>query len=94
MCSKCQIPESTQSTGGQKRSLIGKMVSGLLMALIRGYQYLLSPLLPDSCRFVPTCSQYGVEALKKYGPAKGFWLTAKRIFRCHPWGGSGYDPVP
>jgi hypothetical protein len=70
------------------------MVSGLLMALIRGYQYLLSPLLPDSCRFVPTCSQYGVEALKKYGPAKGFWLTAKRIFRCHPWGGSGYDPVP
>ncbi|MFN5259181.1 MAG: membrane protein insertion efficiency factor YidD [Bacteroidota bacterium] len=70
------------------------MVSGLLMALIRGYQYLLSPLLPDSCRFVPTCSQYGVEALKKHGPAKGFWLTAKRIFRCHPWGGSGYDPVP
>ena len=70
------------------------MVSGLLMALIRGYQYLLSPLLPDSCRFVPTCSQYGVEALKKYGPAKGFWLTSKRIFRCHPWGGSGYDPVP
>jgi len=66
----------------------------LLMALIRGYQYLLSPLLPDSCRFVPTCSQYGVEALKKHGPAKGFWLTAKRIFRCHPWGGSGYDPVP
>ncbi|MFN6046889.1 MAG: membrane protein insertion efficiency factor YidD, partial [Bacteroidota bacterium] len=58
------------------------MVSGLLMALIRGYQYLLSPLLPDSCRFVPTCSQYGVEALKKHGPAKGFWLTAKRIFRC------------
>jgi putative membrane protein insertion efficiency factor len=70
------------------------MVSGLLMALIRGYQYLLSPLLPDSCRFVPTCSQYGVEALKKHGPAKGFWLTSKRIFRCHPWGGSGYDPVP
>ncbi|MFN5383260.1 MAG: membrane protein insertion efficiency factor YidD [Bacteroidota bacterium] len=70
------------------------MVSGLLMALIRGYQYLLSPLLPNSCRFVPTCSQYGVEALKKHGPAKGFWLTAKRIFRCHPWGGSGYDPVP
>jgi len=94
MCSKCQIPKSTQSTGGQKRSFISKMVSGLLMALIRGYQYLLSPLLPDSCRFVPTCSQYGVEALKKHGPAKGFWLTAKRIFRCHPWGGSGYDPVP
>ena len=94
MCSKCKIPESTQSTGGQKRSFIGKMVSGLLMALIRGYQYLLSPLLPDSCRFVPTCSQYGVEALKKHGPAKGFWLTSKRIFRCHPWGGSGYDPVP
>ncbi|MFZ9432166.1 MAG: membrane protein insertion efficiency factor YidD [Bacteroidia bacterium] len=64
------------------------------MAFIRVYQYLLSPLLPNSCRFVPTCSQYGVEALQKYGPIKGFWLTAKRILRCHPWGGSGYDPVP
>ncbi|MBM3439215.1 MAG: membrane protein insertion efficiency factor YidD, partial [Bacteroidetes bacterium] len=54
----------------------------------------LSPLLPNSCRFVPTCSQYGVEALQKHGPFKGLWLTLKRISRCHPWGGSGYDPVP
>ena len=50
--------------------------------------------LPPSCRFTPTCSQYAVEALRKYGPVKGGWLTLKRLARCHPWGGSGYDPVP
>jgi putative membrane protein insertion efficiency factor len=48
----------------------------------------------SKCRFTPTCSQYGLEAFKKYGPFKGFWLTFKRISRCHPWGGHGYDPVP
>ena len=62
--------------------------------LIKIYQVLLSPLFPPSCRFIPTCSQYSVEALKKYGILKGIWLSIKRILRCHPWGGSGYDPVP
>ena len=62
--------------------------------LIKIYQVLLSPLIPPSCRFIPTCSQYSVEALKKYGILKGSWLSIKRILRCHPWGGSGYDPVP
>lgn len=62
--------------------------------LIRIYQYALAPLLGKSCRFTPTCSEYGVEAFKKHGFFKGFWLTAKRISRCHPLGGSGYDPVP
>ena len=94
MCSNCPIPETSKTAASPKRSLLGRLVGGVLMAFIRVYQYLLSPLLPNSCRFVPTCSQYGVEALQKYGPIKGFWLTAKRIFRCHPWGGSGYDPVP
>ncbi len=51
-------------------------------------------MLPASCRYVPTCSQYAIEALQKYGALKGGWLAIKRICRCHPWGGSGYDPVP
>ena len=58
------------------------------------YQILLSPLLGQSCRYHPTCSQYAVEAIEKYGPIKGIWLGIKRIARCHPWGGSGHDPVP
>lgn len=62
--------------------------------LIRLYQYLISPLLGPKCRFTPTCSQYGIDALKKYGLVEGGWLTLKRIARCHPWGGHGHDPVP
>lgn len=58
------------------------------------YRKCISPLLPPSCRFTPTCSQYALEAFRKYGPIKGFWLSLKRILRCHPFGGSGYDPVP
>ncbi|GAA4324605.1 membrane protein insertion efficiency factor YidD [Flaviaesturariibacter amylovorans] len=62
--------------------------------IIRFYQKAISPMLGPSCRYTPTCSQYGLEAFKKYGLFKGFWLTVRRIGRCHPWGGSGYDPVP
>lgn len=64
------------------------------IALIKLYQLVLSPLLGPKCRFTPTCSQYSLEAFKKYGPVKGFWLTIKRIGRCHPWGGHGWDPLP
>lgn len=71
-----------------------KLVSYLFIFLIRIYQYTISPLLPASCRYTPSCSQYGVEAFKKYGVLKGFRLTVKRVSSCHPWGGSGYDPVP
>lgn len=71
-----------------------KILSFPFIALIKIYQWVISPLLGPKCRFTPTCSQYGVEALKKYGPLKGLWLTARRVARCHPWGGSGYDPVP
>jgi putative membrane protein insertion efficiency factor len=66
----------------------------LLILLVKGYQALLSPHLLPSCRYSPTCSQYAVEALGKYGAWKGSWLAAKRILRCHPWGGHGHDPVP
>jgi putative membrane protein insertion efficiency factor len=64
------------------------------IAVIKLYQWILSPWLGPSCRYTPTCSQYGLEAFKKYGPVKGLWLTIKRISRCHPWGGHGHDPVP
>lgn len=66
----------------------------LLILPIRFYQIAISPLTPAACRFTPTCSQYAIEALRRHGPFKGLWLAVKRILRCHPWGGSGYDPVP
>lgn len=61
---------------------------------IRLYQWVISPILPASCRYVPSCSAYGVEAIERHGVLKGGYLTARRLLRCHPWGGSGYDPVP
>jgi uncharacterized protein len=64
------------------------------IVLIKIYQLLISPLFPPSCRFTPTCSHYTIEALKKFGILKGGWLGVRRIIRCHPWGGGGYDPVP
>lgn len=62
--------------------------------LIKGYQLLISPLLPSTCRYDPTCSHYSLEALQKHGLLRGGWLAIKRIGSCNPWGGSGYDPVP
>ena len=61
--------------------------------LVRAYRLLLSPYLPPSCRYLPTCSQYAEEALDKYGALKGGMIALKRISRCHPWGGNGYDPL-
>ncbi|MBP3534245.1 MAG: membrane protein insertion efficiency factor YidD [Alistipes sp.] len=65
-----------------------------LIGIVRFYQVCISPLTPPSCRYTPTCSQYALEALRRYGAFKGGWLAFKRLCRCHPWGGSGYDPVP
>ena len=84
-------------SGGFWKRLPGackRLLSLPLIGLVRFYQLCISPLTPPSCRFVPTCSQYALEALRKYGPLKGGWLTLRRLARCHPWGGSGYDPVP
>ena len=64
------------------------------LRLIKAYQQFISPLLPPSCRYQPTCSQYSAEALIKHGLRKGGWLAIKRIASCHPWGGHGHDPVP
>jgi len=94
MCSNCQSNPKRVGTERRQGGLPLRVLNAIFLLLIRAYQYVLSPLLPNSCRFVPTCSQYGVEALKKHGPFRGGWLTLKRISRCHPWGGSGYDPVP
>ncbi len=62
--------------------------------LVKIYQYAISPLLPRGCRHIPSCSQYTIEAINEWGPFKGTWLGIKRISKCHPWGTSGYDPVP
>ncbi|WP_324671956.1 membrane protein insertion efficiency factor YidD [Hymenobacter sp. GOD-10R] len=66
----------------------------LLLGLIWVYQHLISPLTPASCRYQPTCSAYAAQAVQKHGPWRGGWLALRRISRCHPWGGHGYDPVP
>jgi putative membrane protein insertion efficiency factor len=75
-----------------------KFMVALLSAPIRAYRMALSPLMPNSCRFTPSCSAYALDALHQHGPAKGLWLTARRLARCHPltWlgGSSGFDPVP
>jgi putative membrane protein insertion efficiency factor len=70
-----------------------KLFTILLVGLIRFYQAFISPLLGAKCRYTPTCSAYGLEAIKKYGPLKGGRMAIKRFLSCHPWGGSGYDPV-
>lgn len=74
---------------------LNELLTRFLLLLIRIYQGVLSPFLGASkCRYVPTCSAYAAEAIRKYGPLKGFWLGLKRIARCAPWGSHGYDPVP
>ncbi|MEX0732581.1 MAG: membrane protein insertion efficiency factor YidD [Aquisalimonadaceae bacterium] len=66
----------------------------VLIAMLRGYQLLLSPVLGQHCRFYPSCSHYGIEALRLHGPIRGGWLTVRRVLRCHPWHSGGVDPVP
>ena len=70
-----------------------KLLSRLLLLPIYFYRVYISPMTPPSCRFVPTCSEYAIEAIKKHGPFKGLYLAVRRLLRCHPWGGSGYAPV-
>ena len=74
--------------------MINKVATFPLLILIRGYQFVISPLLGSNCRFMPTCSEYAMESLRSYGLIKGSYLTIKRIGKCHPWGGHGYDPIP
>lgn len=78
----------------RKPNFISRFIGKGMIALIRFYQGAISPHFAPTCRFTPSCSQYGVEAIRKHGAIKGGWLAIKRIGRCHPWGGHGHDPVP
>jgi len=73
---------------------MGKILAWPFILLVRVYQLAISPLLPGACRFTPTCSAYGIQALQRHGLFRGGWLTLKRFLSCHPWGGHGHDPVP
>jgi uncharacterized protein len=75
-------------------NIIRRIIVISLILPVRAYQYLISPLTPASCRHIPTCSEYAIEALKVHGVIKGSYLAVHRILRCNPWGTSGYDPVP
>jgi putative membrane protein insertion efficiency factor len=74
--------------------LANKLLSTVFVGMIKVYQGAISPYLMPSCRYTPTCSQYGIEAISKHGPFKGGYLTLKRFLSCHPWGGHGHNPVP
>lgn len=74
--------------------MLKKIIQFPFILLIRLYQVVISPLTPATCRFEPTCSHYSAEAIQKHGVFKGIWLSITRISKCHPWGKSGYDPVP
>ena len=73
---------------------VSKIPARLIALVVKGYRLFLSPVFPPSCRYYPTCSQYAISALETHGAIHGSWLTARRLLRCHPWGGEGYDPVP
>lgn len=87
-------PHRIQTFSKQAAAATSRAAARMLMAPIRFYQRFISPLTPPACRFTPTCSQYALEAIQKHGPLKGLYLAVRRLLRCHPWGGSGYDPVP
>lgn len=73
---------------------MAKVLAWPLILLVRLYQAVISPLLPGACRYTPSCSEYGLIALRRHGAFRGGWLTLRRFLSCHPWGGHGYDPVP
>jgi len=70
------------------------MIRGLMIGAIRLYQWTLSPWIGPACRFAPSCSQYGIDAIRIHGPLRGLWMTGRRLLRCHPWHPGGFDPVP
>jgi putative membrane protein insertion efficiency factor len=87
------MADSQREDRREKRKRVSTAAWGLI-AIVRMYQVFLGPLIGGNCRFQPTCSVYSMEALRRHGAVRGAWLTVRRIGRCHPWGGGGYDPVP
>jgi hypothetical protein len=94
MCSCVHVPRAKANGQRLKAKSSFKMFKKLFILPIRFYQLSISPMLGAHCRHTPSCSQYAIEAIEEWGPIKGMWLGMKRIARCHPWGTSGYDPVP
>jgi putative membrane protein insertion efficiency factor len=94
MKSCCKDALEASKPSSASRLTLKNILAFPFIAVIKIYQWVISPWLGPKCQFTPTCSQYALEALKKYGPLKGLWLASKRIARCHPWGGHGFDPVP
>lgn len=86
--------QDPQGARNRARALPTALARSLAMGFVRFYRYALSPLLPRSCRFHPSCSAYTLEAIRVHGPWRGGWLGLRRIGRCHPWNDGGYDPVP
>lgn len=87
----------TQDNGNRlakAKDIVKRITIFPFIVLIKFYKVCISPYTPASCRFTPTCSEYALQAFRKWGPFKGLYLTIRRLLRCHPWGGSGYDPVP
>ena len=85
---------TTPTAGWHRQKLLRFLIAKLFVLPVLAYQYLIAPLITDCCRWHPSCSTYTKEAIIKHGATKGIWLGIKRLARCHPWGGSGYDPVP
>ncbi len=90
MCKECQC---TRASDCENKSVLNTLLSGLFIALVRIYQYIISPLLPPTCRYIPTCSQYAIEAFDRHGICRGLLMAVLRILRCHPFSRGGYDPV-
>lgn len=91
---KQSIVTSSFNTVNLYMQIAKRILSFPIIVLVKIYQWIISPILPASCRYTPTCSNYMLEAINIWGPFKGTWLGLKRIGSCHPWGGHGHDPVP
>ena len=74
--------------------MLNKIISNHIIMIIKFYQFFISPILGQNCRYLPTCSEYSIQSIKKFGIFKGIFLSLRRISKCHPWGNHGYDPVP
>ena len=74
--------------------MLNKIITNHIIVIIKFYQFLISPILGQNCRYLPTCSEYSIQSIKKFGIFKGIFLSLRRISKCHPWGNHGYDPVP